>query len=229
MVIFCFGGRGWCEFAGKRFDIETGHFFILPPNQAHSYGSNGFWKKGWIHFSGEISQHVVKKLLGDSFGQGIPFALPKEWFSRFNQMIDELSLDSSFANVAFNCSKLWPSFAELIYPQRGLFQVSDPIERALSYIESNVKEFLSLESMAAASLLSVSRFCVLFKERTGQSAKEYHLQLKIQYACRLLTMTDWSVKDIAAELSFDDPYYFSRCFKKRMGVSPKHYRIAKAD
>ena len=230
VVIFCFGGQGWCEFEGRRHEIESGQYFVLPPGKEHAYGSDegGFWKKGWIHFSGKMAEEVVRKINKSSFGSGVPFNLEKEWFSRFNKMIDDLSLDSTFDNVAFNCSKLWPSFAELLYSERVLESSQNPIEKSLAYIHSNVKEMISLDELALVASLSVSRFCVLFKEKTGQSAKDYHIQLKIQQACRLLTMTNWSVKDIAQELGFDDPYYFSRCFKQKMGLSPRHFREQKA-
>jgi AraC-like DNA-binding protein len=58
----------------------------------------------------------------------------------------------------------------------------------------------------------------------GVSPVEYLIGQKIQRACSYLSTTSWSVKDIARELAFDDPYYFSRCFKQRMAVSPRHYR-----
>ncbi len=64
----------------------------------------------------------------------------------------------------------------------------------------------------------------LFRERTSHSPIAYFIQLKICKACELLDHTDLGVREIAIELGYDDPYYFSRLFKKIQGVSPSKYR-----
>ena len=53
----------------------------------------------------------------------------------------------------------------------------------------------------------------------------YFNQLKIQKACQLLDFTDKKAKEIAFELAFNDPYYFSKVFTKYMHMSPKEYRM----
>ena len=52
-------------------------------------------------------------------------------------------------------------------------------------------------------------------------------QLKVRSACRLLDLSEKPIKVIALETGYSDPYYFSRVFKKAMGVSPDHYRAIK--
>ncbi|MGE9290587.1 MAG: helix-turn-helix domain-containing protein [Puniceicoccales bacterium] len=46
-------------------------------------------------------------------------------------------------------------------------------------------------------------------------------------ACELLTFTDLPVQEIAARVGLENPYYFSRLFKKRLGKSPSDYRKEK--
>jgi AraC-like DNA-binding protein len=53
---------------------------------------------------------------------------------------------------------------------------------------------------------------------------DYFIHLKIQNACKLLYLTDMTVREVSFELGYDDPYYFSRLFKKVMGISPMQYR-----
>ena len=48
--------------------------------------------------------------------------------------------------------------------------------------------------------------------------------VKVSHACYLLDITEDTVAEIAARLGHDDPYYFSRLFKRVMGVSPQRYR-----
>ncbi|RME70993.1 MAG: AraC family transcriptional regulator, partial [Verrucomicrobia bacterium] len=53
---------------------------------------------------------------------------------------------------------------------------------------------------------------------------DYFNRLKVQRACELLATTTLSIAEIAEQLGFDDPYYFSRLFRKIMGMAPRVYR-----
>ena len=67
----------------------------------------------------------------------------------------------------------------------------------------------------------------MFKEHTGISPNEYVIAQRISAACRLLTHTDKSVSSVAAEVGYHDQYYFSRIFRKKVGVPPLKYRYEK--
>ena len=62
------------------------------------------------------------------------------------------------------------------------------------------------------------------KALTGQSTNEFIQTTRLKYAARILSQTDKSVSEVAYEVGFSDPYYFSRAFKKLFGVSPKQWR-----
>ena len=53
---------------------------------------------------------------------------------------------------------------------------------------------------------------------------DYFIHLKLQKACLLLYSTETKVKNVAGAIVYDDPYYFSRLFKKHMKLSPEQYR-----
>jgi AraC family transcriptional regulator, arabinose operon regulatory protein len=228
VIIFCFSGQGWCEFAGQRHKIKAGEFFILPPGEKHAYGSqeNGFWEKGWIHFSGELAHSFAQRINQNAYGQAVQFKLQRGWVAHFNNIIENLSLDLSFDNVTYNCFQLWSTMGGLLQSNSNqhFSGQSNKIELVRKYMYENVKSVISLEELADLAQLSVSRFCVLFKQAMGQSAMDYLSELKIQQTCRLLSMTDWPIKEIARQYGFDDQYYFSRRFKQKMGVSPKKFR-----
>ena len=225
---FCFDGEGFCEHDGKRVRIQSNQYFILPPNVKHIYGTSvpQGWKVGWIHFLGNSAENFISRLNTRGFGEAHDFNFSRNWAKDFDTVIDALKLDLSYTNFAYHCCKLWPTMAELVFADRLDInkEGSSPVEKAIQYMQENVQNHLSLNEIAEVTNLSVSRFSVIFKEKIGVSPKEYHIGLKIQKACSYLSMTDWTIKEIARELSFDDPYYFSRCFKQRMEVSPLHYR-----
>jgi AraC-like DNA-binding protein len=66
--------------------------------------------------------------------------------------------------------------------------------------------------------------CQVFKKYAGTTINHYIQQLRVQRAKHLLRHTDKNVKTIAKEVGYEEPFYFSRMFKKIEGVSPQHYR-----
>jgi AraC-like DNA-binding protein len=78
--------------------------------------------------------------------------------------------------------------------------------------------------MAKKINLSASHFSSLFRKATGMSPLDYFIHLKLQKACLLLYSTETKVKKVAGAIGYDDPYYFSRLFKKHMKLSPEQYR-----
>lgn len=75
--------------------------------------------------------------------------------------------------------------------------------------------------------MSVSHFSERFRRQTGQSPMAYFIHLRMRLACRLLDLSGKSVKTVALEVGYRDPYYFSRLFKKSMGLAPEKYREIK--
>jgi AraC-like DNA-binding protein len=90
-------------------------------------------------------------------------------------------------------------------------------------LQKNIHRTLTLSEMAEHAHLSKSHFSRLFKEQTGYSPMDYFIHLKIQHACMLLS-TRMKVREIALQVGYDDPYYFSHSFKKVVGISPVQYR-----
>lgn len=56
------------------------------------------------------------------------------------------------------------------------------------------------------------------------STIDYFIQIKIQQACQLLDYSNLRINEISSRIGYEDPYYFSRIFKKVTGVSPDNYK-----
>ena len=95
---------------------------------------------------------------------------------------------------------------------------------ALRYIDAHLKERISVAVLARQCVLSTSRFSHLFKEVTGTGAVNYIQELRISKAAVLLATTGLSVAEVAEQVGFSDPAYFSRAFRKSCGMSPNEYR-----
>ncbi|MEE1224801.1 MAG: AraC family transcriptional regulator [Clostridia bacterium] len=102
-------------------------------------------------------------------------------------------------------------FYEIIYP-------------ALAKLRNDYAEKISIDELARMCNVSKYHFCRIFKEVTSVSALQYQIQCRLAVADVLLNSTDKSISEIAESCGFDDICYFSRCYKKNRGVSPKEKR-----
>jgi len=99
------------------------------------------------------------------------------------------------------------------------------IEQSIAYMKQHLNQPLQVAKLAQAAHTSPSHFFALFKRWAGCSPIDYFIHLRMQRAGQLLATTTRSVKEIAADLGYDDPFYFSRVFKSIHGVAPSDYRV----
>lgn len=97
-------------------------------------------------------------------------------------------------------------------------------KESLYYIEKNLSAQLKIEDMAKEMHVSYYSLSRNFKRDTGIGIKEYLEEMLLKKAKHLLLTTDLQLQEIAGELQFCDPFYFSRFFRKYENVSPREYR-----
>jgi AraC-like DNA-binding protein len=98
------------------------------------------------------------------------------------------------------------------------------IDRSIAYMRDHLNEPLQVAKLAALANVSASHYFALFKRRTGCAPIDFFIRLRMRQACRLLGGTSLSVKEVAAALGYEDPFYFSRMFKSVVAVAPSEYR-----
>jgi two-component system response regulator YesN len=105
------------------------------------------------------------------------------------------------------------------FPQTGM------IDQAKEYINRHYMDSgLSLGEVAAYINHSPSHFSTLFSQVTSQTFKEYITNIRLKKAKELLRSTAQTSSEIAYQVGYIDPHYFSSVFKKNTGLSPKEYR-----
>ncbi|MCC6696013.1 MAG: helix-turn-helix domain-containing protein [Candidatus Hydrogenedentes bacterium] len=96
--------------------------------------------------------------------------------------------------------------------------------RILRYIVNNISGTHGLHELTAYSGLSRATIGRLFKRYLRCAPGEWILQRRMEEAQRLLRTSAMHVSDVGAAVGIDDPYYFSKLFKKACGISPLEYR-----
>ena len=99
------------------------------------------------------------------------------------------------------------------------------LKKALEYIEENyAQETLSLNSVAREVNVSANYFSAIFSQAMEETFIEYVTGKRMEKARKLLRRTDKTSGDIALEVGYKDPHYFSFVFKKTNGCTPREYR-----
>ncbi|MGN1378460.1 MAG: response regulator [Dorea sp.] len=107
--------------------------------------------------------------------------------------------------------------------------ISPAVRKVVDYLHTHYKEQIGLSDAAEAAGLNSAYLSYLFKQEMGTGFSGYLLDLRLECAKKLLAGTNDKVKDVAAGSGFNDYHYFSKAFKKQVGVSPADYRRQNQD
>ncbi|HVT72075.1 MAG TPA: AraC family transcriptional regulator [Lacunisphaera sp.] len=231
LVILCRAGHGWFRSGGPPVTVTPGDLVWLPPRQAHAYGADAAepWTIAWVHFAGEEAE-AWRRLLADAAGTNDRrVSLPA---SRLDEIgLEEVyrplerghALRDQVAAVVALRSTL-QAIVELAAAHRRPGTAHERVAAAAEKLRRDWRQRPSLRQLAAAAGMSVTHFSALFRRRTGFSPVDFLIRQRVRQAGQLLDGTSLSVREIAEQVGYEDPYYFSRCFRRVMGCSPRAYR-----
>lgn len=100
----------------------------------------------------------------------------------------------------------------------------DRLEKILSYVNYHYTENVNLETIAAKIPMNVTAFCRYFKEKSGKTFMDYILDLRIGYACKLLTGGPMDISQICIASGFNSVTHFNRIFKRKTNMTPTEYK-----
>lgn len=227
-VVYLVRGEGEyeSEYTAKR-KIGAGDAVFLFPEIWHRYRpieDVGF-DSYWVMFQGDYADRLC--------GEG--FFTPQE--PVWNVGIDQLVLRPFLAildRVRSQPAGLQPLLAgdmlallagirSAAYRRNTQDHVHETIRQAQLAMEA-ADVLPTIDDLAAQSGLSRTQFYEAFKNGTGVSPYQYHLQLRMSRARELLQGSELPIKQIASLLGFSSVYQFSKIFKKKAGFSPSRYR-----
>jgi two-component system response regulator YesN len=107
---------------------------------------------------------------------------------------------------------------------RGKSGYSASVKKTITYVEEHFASNITLDDVARYGEISRSYLSMLFKQETGINFVTYLNQYRIEKGKKLLTDTNLKIYEIAEEIGFGSPYYFSKVFKEVTGMQCKEYR-----
>jgi two-component system response regulator YesN len=97
------------------------------------------------------------------------------------------------------------------------------VQATKEYLETHYADDISLENVAEQVNISPQYFSKLIKKTTGFNFIDWLSMLRVKKAKELLTNSNFTVKEVCFMVGYKDPNYFSRIFKKRIGITPSEY------
>ena len=99
------------------------------------------------------------------------------------------------------------------------------LHKAIEYIDENFdKEDISLNAVSSVANISPNHFSAIFSQEMGVTFIEYLIRKRMERAKELLMTTDLRSSEIAYQVGYKDPHYFSFTFKKTQGMTTREYR-----
>jgi AraC-like DNA-binding protein/mannose-6-phosphate isomerase-like protein (cupin superfamily) len=230
ILIYCHEGTGSVQIGNKEYTVQPNEFFFIPAKTPHVYEADKKkpWTIYWVHFKGHIANSVMLLMEKQFAGYKGVLHYNTSIVNLFNEMYSQLERGYSLDNLLYANMCLWHFLTTFIFNTKsnpvGGSRYKDPADKAIDFLSNRINRVLTLEEISNHVNLSPSHFAFLFKKKTGFAPIEYFNHLKVQKACQYLLFTNLRIKEIALELGIDDQYYFSRLFKKVMGMPPEEYR-----
>jgi AraC family transcriptional regulator of arabinose operon len=205
---------------------------LLRPGTLHDYGvAEGYeqWELLWAHF--DPRPHWMELLDWPQANPGLLFlslgdAAARSAIERRFGEVHELATGAMRRreDLAMNALEEVLLRCDGQRDGSGRRPVDARVRATMDWLCRNVGEKITLGRAARAAGLSVSRLTHLFSEQTGTSPREFLERQRLTRATQLLEVTSRPIKEIAHEVGYENPLYFSLRFKKFSGMSPRKYR-----
>lgn len=230
ILIACMSGKGACVLNGSEWQLKPGDLLFLPPRERHVYRANprSPWTIFWIHFRGaRVGDYL--SMLGVSPSR--PVVSVKNTALLFE------AFEDTFRHVTHGFSEnamlgMSTAFVRLLGLAKVLQQapgsrssrVESRLLKVLSLMRDQVERAWTLEELAHETGVSIPHFTELCHRQTGMPPLALLIRLRLQKAMDLLQQGNHNVAEAAAAVGYEDPFYFSRLFKKHMGMPPSACR-----
>lgn len=226
-VEFVARGSGTVTLNHHTYELKPGTFFSYGPGISQRIRSipEKPMVKYFVDFTGSSIRQMLKNI--SPLGTAVHINRPDEVVVILEDILTHGLSDSPYKLMI--CSTL---MEYLLYRIADITvsETNRPSKAFLTYqnCRQHIKEHFitlnSLQDIADVCLIDHAYLCRLFKRFDTQSPHQYLLNLKMTYAADRFQETGVLVKEVAHELGFNDPFHFTRVFKKVFGISPQSFK-----
>jgi AraC family transcriptional activator of pobA len=236
-VLFLFAGHVRASIDGAVWERDGPTAITIHPSSVHGFE---FSPEALGHVLTLDQQVVFARAAGEGdifsslFVQPLAIHLPPQARERIEALLQNLMVEASWPHFGHTLMLEWLARSALLLLVRvhaenraagqsghGEFEL---FTRFRAEVERNFRQQWQVGQYAAALRVTPARLNRLCLKVAGKSAFDIGQDRLMLEACRKLTYAPSNIATIGYELGFQDPAYFSRLFKKRVGVTPKQFR-----
>lgn len=228
-LLYIASGKGHFFLDNKEEIIDAGHMILYRPREMQKYIYYGTDQTEvyWVHFTGNRVKNILKEYHLFESASVIQVGNSPEYHQIFRKMIQELQLTKphyeEYLSLLLNELFLLISRHHPESSRQNRY-LQKEMELAAQFFNEHFTEEISIEDYSASRHMSTCWFIRNFKRYHNLTPMQYILNLRITNAKTLLRTTTYSVSEVASIVGYDNPLYFSRLFKKQVGIPPSDFR-----
>lgn len=226
LLAYCAEGGGILRTKMDDWAVHAGDLILLPAGTAHSYAADPQkpWSLYWVHYEGTLARQYTEFL---GLTQPVaPIGVQPRLLADFETLFALRGAGLNERKLIHTASVLKTMLTDIARLVAHDSHSTSRIDLDLiqQIMQRRLDRDINLDALAKAANLSKFHFVRKFKQLTGHAPIQHFIHLKMQHACQLLDSTQEPIKLVANRLGYNDPHYFSRLFKRVIGVSPQQYR-----
>ena len=215
----------------QTYHIKSRQGFMIFPGQVTTYVASKEmpWEYMWLEFDGLRVKEAIEiagLTVDNPVYHGRLKDLQEEMVKEMDYIVHHKDAPSFhlIGHLYLFLDYLTRSSAPLQMPKRSKLR-DFYLKEAITYIEANFQNDISVEDIAAVCGLNRSYFGKIFKDVMGKSPQEFLLNYRMIKATELLKLTKLSIQDIGNAVGYPNALHFSRAFKNVYGISPRGWRM----